>query len=202
MRLAAVQDSPPLRSLASNAPSTARSRSASSKTISGALPPSSIEVRITRSAHSPISTRPTSVEPVNESLRALTVGDQRLDERARAVRGEHVEHARRQAASCRMRANSNVVNGVCFAGLTTIVQPAASAGAILRVAIASGKFQGVMSRHGPIGMATGEHATGALGVVGVASADPRPTPLRTSAGTPRRRPPRPATRRAACPSRA
>ena len=61
------------------------------------------------------------------------------------------EHARRQAESCRMRANSIVVNGVCFAGLTTIVQPAAIAGAILRVAIASGKFQGVMRMHGPIG---------------------------------------------------
>jgi hypothetical protein len=35
--------------------------------------------------------------------------------------------------------------------LSTIVQPAAIAGAILRVPIASGKFQGVMRRHGPTG---------------------------------------------------
>jgi len=35
--------------------------------------------------------------------------------------------------------------------LTTTVHPAASAGAILRVAIASGKFHGVMKKHGPTG---------------------------------------------------
>ena len=33
----------------------------------------------------------------------------------------------------------------------TIVQPAAIAGPILRVPMASGKFHGVISRHGPIG---------------------------------------------------
>ena len=37
------------------------------------------------------------------------------------------------------------------AGLITTVQPAASAGAILRVAIASGKFHGVIRKHGPTG---------------------------------------------------
>ena len=35
--------------------------------------------------------------------------------------------------------------------MTTIVQPAATAGPILRVPIAIGKFQGVMNRHGPTG---------------------------------------------------
>ena len=44
-----------------------------------------------------------------------------------------------------------MVNGVSAAGLTTTVQPAARAGAILRVAIASGKFHGVMRKHGPTG---------------------------------------------------
>ncbi|GMA31156.1 hypothetical protein GCM10025875_11480 [Litorihabitans aurantiacus] len=47
--------------------------------------------------------------------------------------------------------NARVVSGVSSAGLTTLVHPAARAGAILRVAIARGKFQGVMSRHGPTG---------------------------------------------------
>ena len=51
------------------APSTAASRSASSNTRNGALPPSSIETRRTCSADCSISVRPTSVEPVNESLR-------------------------------------------------------------------------------------------------------------------------------------
>src|SRR3546814_4815726 len=42
-----------------------------------------------------------------------------------------------------------VVSGVSAAGLITTVHPAASAGAILRVAMARGKFQGVMSSAGP-----------------------------------------------------
>jgi hypothetical protein len=54
-------------------------------------------------------------------------------------------------ASCRTVANREDVSGVRFAGLSTMVQPAATAGAIFRVAMASGKFQGVMSRHGPTG---------------------------------------------------
>jgi hypothetical protein len=44
-----------------------------------------------------------------------------------------------------------MVSGVCDAGLTTIVQPAATAGPILRVPMASGKFQGVIISTGPTG---------------------------------------------------
>ena len=44
-----------------------------------------------------------------------------------------------------------VVNGVCVAGLHTIVQPAANAGAILRVIIAAGKFHGVIAPTTPTG---------------------------------------------------
>ena len=54
-------------------------------------------------------------------------------------------------ASSRICASASIESGVCFAGLTTIVQPAATAGPILRVPIASGKFHGVISRHGPTG---------------------------------------------------
>ena len=45
----------------------------------------------------------------------------------------------------------SIDSGVCLAGLTTIVQPAAIAGPILRVPMASGKFHGVMNTHGPTG---------------------------------------------------
>ena len=38
-----------------------------------------------------------------------------------------------------------MVSGVSWAGLTIIVQPAATAGPILRVPIASGKFHGVIA---------------------------------------------------------
>ena len=68
-RLAAVQASPMLRILASIAPSTARSTSASSKTRNGALPPSSIDTRSSCSADCSTSILPTAVEPVKVSLR-------------------------------------------------------------------------------------------------------------------------------------
>ncbi len=69
-RLAAVQASPMLRILAITAPSTAASMSASAKTMNGALPPSSIEVRSRPLADCSTSIRPTSVEPVKVSLRS------------------------------------------------------------------------------------------------------------------------------------
>ena len=54
-------------------------------------------------------------------------------------------------ASSPMRITARAVNGVCSAGLSTIVQPAASAGAALRVGIAAGKFHGVIPAVTPTG---------------------------------------------------
>ena len=54
-------------------------------------------------------------------------------------------------ASSNRRAVYMVVNGVILAGLTTTVQPAANAGAIFLVAMANGKFHGVIRKHGPTG---------------------------------------------------
>ena len=48
-------------------------------------------------------------------------------------------------ASISTAARASVVKGVCAAGLITTVQPAASAGPILRVPMASGKFHGVIA---------------------------------------------------------
>jgi len=62
---------PELRYLEAMAPSTAASRSASSKTMKGALPPSSRESFLTVPAHWAMRTLPISVEPVNESLRTM-----------------------------------------------------------------------------------------------------------------------------------
>ena len=55
-------------------------------------------------------------------------------------------------ASASSAASSNAVSGVSCAGLSTTVQPAASAGPILRVAIAAGKFHGVSSSATPTGL--------------------------------------------------
>ena len=54
-------------------------------------------------------------------------------------------------ASAKTWASLSMVRGVSSAGLMTMVQPAAMAGPILRVPMASGKFHGVISRHGPTG---------------------------------------------------
>ena len=51
----------------------------------------------------------------------------------------------------RMSAIASAVSGVCPAGFKIIVQPAAIAGPILRVAIPAGKFHGVIRSETPIG---------------------------------------------------
>ena len=53
--------------------------------------------------------------------------------------------------SSAIAAIASAENGVCSAGLMTIVQPAASAGAALRVSIAAGKFHGVIAAQTPTG---------------------------------------------------
>src|SRR5690606_21996582 len=72
MRLVQTQVWPALRYLEAMAPATAASISASSKTIKGALPPSSMEVFLTVPAHCWIRVLPTPVEPVKVSF--LTLG--------------------------------------------------------------------------------------------------------------------------------
>jgi hypothetical protein len=149
--LADVHASPPLRIFAMSAPSTAASRSASSKMRNGALPPSSIDTRSTCSADCSMSVLPTAVEPVNDSLRArgslMSGSIVRPDDFA--VMTFTTPPGR--PASSRICASASIDSGVCLAGLTTHVQPAAIAGPILRVPIASGKFHGVMKMHGPTG---------------------------------------------------
>ena len=91
------------------------------------------------------------VEPVNESLRArgsrmsgsMTAPDERVVTTLSTPSG--------RPASAMMPASASIDSGVSEAGLTTIVQPAATAGPILRVPMAIGKFHGVMSRDGPTG---------------------------------------------------
>ena len=150
-RFAAMQEAPPLRILATIAPSIAASTSASAWTTNGALPPSSIEQRRIRGAACSSSTAPTSVDPVNEIAR--TAGWSIIALTASPVgRGRTTLTVPSGKPASRNRsAIANAVRGVSDAGLTTTVQPAASAGAILRAAIAAGKFHGVTRSDTPIG---------------------------------------------------
>ncbi len=54
-------------------------------------------------------------------------------------------------ASSASSPSRSAVSGVCSAGLSTIVQPAASAGAIFHAAISSGKFHGMIWPQTPTG---------------------------------------------------
>ena len=69
MRLAHTQVCPALRNFDAIAPATARSRSASSNTMNGALPPSSMPTRFTVRAACSMRILPTSVEPVKVIMR-------------------------------------------------------------------------------------------------------------------------------------
>src|SRR3546814_16596875 len=60
-------------------------------------------------------------------------------------------------ASSASTASASAESGVSSAGLRTTVQPAASAGATLRVTIASGKFHGVIAATTPTGPRSVHH---------------------------------------------
>src|SRR3954451_14855184 len=144
MRLGQTQVWPALRNLQAIAPSTALSRSASSKTMNGAWPPSSMLTRFTVSAHCLRRILPTAVEPVNETLgTALLVQSSVPTTEALPVMALSTPFG--TPARSANSAIASAQSGVALAGLTTIVQPAASAGRALRVIIAIGKFQGVMA---------------------------------------------------------
>jgi hypothetical protein len=53
-----------------------------------------------------------------------------------------------------MRASSIAIRGVISAGLNTMAQPAANAGAIFCASLAIGEFQGVMAPTTPSGSCT------------------------------------------------
>ena len=126
-------------------------RSASSCTITWAFPPSSIEQRITLSAASLRSTRPTSVEPVKDKF--LTRGSCNILEIAGPVFSGITKFKTPLGKPARSKISTMciAVSGVSVAGFKIIVQPAATAGPILRVAIPAGKFQGVIKIDKPIG---------------------------------------------------
>ena len=87
---------------------------------------------------------PISVLPVKLSLRIARI----VEEHARTPRRDRRwcstwKTSGGPPAFTHSSARRMAVSGDCSAGLTTTVQPAASAGAALRVIIAAGKFHGV-----------------------------------------------------------
>src|SRR5687767_5019120 len=98
-----------------------------------------------------MSSLPTSVEPVKAILRTLGC---RKNSSARGLERLPTTTLNTPAgkpASCTISASASAVNGVAEAGLSTTGQPAASAGAILRVTIVDGQFHGVIAATTPSG---------------------------------------------------
>src|SRR5881628_576924 len=147
-----MHDCPPTRrNFIATAPSSAALKSASSNTMKGALPPSSNESRVTCLAAVSMIPLPTSVDPVKPIFRISgCVSSSAPTSRERLVVST-LNTPRGSPATSVMRAIASAVSGVAEAGLSTTVQPAARAGAILRVTIVAGKFQGVTAATGPIG---------------------------------------------------
>ena len=91
------------------------------------------------------SALPTPVEPVNVSLRSRPSSISAVVTSRGLLVGSTESTPLGRPASSISLASISIVSGVSCAGLTIIVQPAATAGPILRVPIASGKFHGVIA---------------------------------------------------------
>src|SRR4029077_6795080 len=128
--------------------STTSSRSTSSKTMTGAWPPSSRGIFFGEVPASCASARPTGVDPGKETLR--TTGD--------AIMAAEICAASPQItfttpggipASSQHFAIAYALSGVSLAGLTITEQPAPRLLAILRPGSIAGRFQGETANTGP-----------------------------------------------------
>ena len=115
------------------------------------MPPSSRKTFFSVGAAAAITRRPVAVEPVNEimSTRGSAV-------RASATAGPLAVSTLTTPGGMSVcvattRPSSAPVHGVCGAGLSTTVQPAASAGPSLARLIWFGKFHGVIAATTPAG---------------------------------------------------
>ncbi|MNL24190.1 hypothetical protein D3C87_1456140 [compost metagenome] len=145
-----TQVCPEFRNLPAIAPFTAASISASSNTINGALPPSSIDTFLMLEAACVMSVFPTSVEPVNDNFLIIGLLASSFPNPALSLLVTTLKTPFGIPASSANFARAIAENGVCEAGFRIMVQPAASAGATFRVIMAKGKFQGVIAATTPI----------------------------------------------------
>ena len=137
MRVHAEQVWPAFKKALETETPTALSKSASSRMTLADLPPSSSATRLIVPAASSATRRPAAVDPVSEIMstrgwrtRASPNGGPRPVTRLNTPGGS--------PASCTTSARMNAVSGATSLGLSTTVQPAASAGATLPIAWCSG----------------------------------------------------------------
>src|SRR6185312_12156800 len=144
--------------------SSARSRSASSNTITGFLPPSSKWTRFRVFAPCAMIADPVALSPTKPialiagcSVSALPASSPKPCTVLSTPSGT--------PASFTSFVSRSAVTGDHSAGLCTTVQPAASAGAIFQVESMNGVFQGVITPTGPIGTRVEIFQCSALGVL-------------------------------------
>ncbi len=150
IRVGALQDWPEFLKQCIVPPVTAFGKSASSRMMLADLPPSSWLTRFTVGAARLATSMPARVEPVNEIMSrsgcaliaAPTSGPSPLT-RLKTPFGT--------PASCRISAKISAEVGVYSDGFSTMVQPAASAGATLQAIWFMGQFQGVIMPTTPTG---------------------------------------------------
>ena len=137
IRVQAEQVWPALRNALETETPTALSRSASSRMTAADLPPSSSATRFTDAAASSATRRPAAVDPVSEIMSTFgwrtsisPNGGPRPVTRLNTPGGN--------PASCTTSARMNALSGATSLGLSTTVQPAASAGATFPIAWWSG----------------------------------------------------------------
>ena len=135
------------------APITASSKSASSKTIKGACPPSSIETLFTVPAVFDIKIFPTLVEPVKEIFLTFGFSHSSSPTFATSFSETDIKFITPSGIPALLANSTNAVavKGVLPAGFITTGHPEARAGATFLVIIAAGKFQGVIIPHTPTG---------------------------------------------------
>jgi hypothetical protein len=128
----------------------AAARSASAKITFGLLPPSSIVTFLSVAAALRTMSFPVSVPPVNEIF--ATSGCFTSASPASSPKPVTTFNTPGgKPASPRTRASRRMLRLASSGGFTTIVLPAASAGAIFRAASRSGKFQGTIAATTPSG---------------------------------------------------
>ena len=119
------------------------SRSASSRTMAADLPPSSRKTRVRLAAAAVMTFWPVAVEPVKDTTSTRGSDESRAPMAWSAEATTLSTPGGRSVSSVAIRPRSVAVHGVSGAGLSTTVQPAASAGATLARLICMGKFHGV-----------------------------------------------------------
>ena len=145
-----MQDWPRARKMPDNTPFTALSKSASSNTNWGDLPPSSSVTRLRSAAAVAAMRLPLASEPVNVILATSGCSTKGAPISAPSPVTTLTTPGGKPAASS-IAASSSVDADACSDGLSTTVLPAASAGASFHTASIKGEFQGVIATTTPSG---------------------------------------------------